>query len=410
MERREFTMYYSIRLENLITFDAIKEHWIIKGQNVSKIDFHINKGFKFAVFSESLALAKLRDFEMENIEIGILFAGRAPAKNIQTKDIPEYMFSIFGLQLLYFCKSASFKDSTTNYKGAIGELIWSIAYEAKDVLDRGSRKYFISRSNQPLARALCESGAEREFPKVDDFKSSLLNNISTMKSNTSSWARDEQKLAEWAFHNAENTYDHGSKRSNSVINGFRGIKVEKIRFEINALPNRKDLPEIIKNHILSRFKSGEYFEERTFMLVSVFDDGVGIQNSLVAKPDEDSYARLLYALRDGVSSKRNDGNQSIPAEPEEGYGLGDMLESASRLNALVYVVSEGVAAYFDFSEVFDDKDFKNYSRTDHTKDSAPDFMLHYDGESGADCGTSITLCWASPNISNEQTSDILTSN
>jgi len=375
---------FDIKLNKNISISDIEKDWPNDLRNISSIDFLVLKDFSFTALAEGFALAVLRELNGNDIEITISINGSYN----EALEIPEQMYSLFGLQLLYFCKSASYTGSGKDCSRELGQKIWSLAYENRGLLDRGKSKYFLARSNQPASPVLCQIGHELKFPKdAVVFKKSFLSAIASTKKDGDTWSTNEEDLAEWVLHNAENSFQHGSIERDRPIQGFRGIIVKRFKFESQNLAARDDFPAIIKNHFLTRIKSGESFETKMFFVVSVVDDGVGITESLNDLYQETGFSLLNKAFENGVSGKNYSSDYISNEKPKrEGYGLGDMMDAASRLKALVYVTSGNLSAYYDFSELEQDLEIKEVT-----------FNLNFDREVSSKRGTCVSLIWANPN-------------
>ncbi len=352
-------MTHRIKIVENISIHEIARNWNVKpnGEVVFEI-FHLSS---FQLFAEGVALGKLRDFELSGVQIRIelfqnpllngVFPPTPPPKEkkkyvIDDNRLPPLLSTIFGLELLNIAKSAYDRGDAAeeDLRADLGRHIWERAKKNNGCLSTANAIHLISWRGSAVAEALSTPNSPK-FPSLETFQAKLGPYISTLRGNTLSTSEAEEKLIEWIFHAAENSFDHASKFEDKPIRGFRGIILQKIIFySLKDLQGRKDLPDFAMNYITERVEDRDVSRHRVVNVASVVDLGVGIHTTVPSPGAKSDLDRLQYAFIDGVTRKDKKENEKA------GYGLGQLADAAKWLKAFIYIISGSMSAYYDYSD------------------------------------------------------------
>lgn len=380
---------YNIKIQEHTPIRHISQHWKPMGNDV--VIFEVTKASSFKLFAEGVALGKLRDFELGGLKIHIdlqqsPLSGDEKEK-IDSEKLPPILSTLFGLELLHIAVSVKVlgNDLGVNLRLLVGKHIWSEAQRNKGVISSGQSIYLISRHGYDIPVALRESPTSLDFPSFDSFQKNIRPYIAKLRGGAS--GETEKLLIEWVFHCAENSFDHASKYAGGPVQGYRGIILQKIKFEPHVgVQNRRDLPDIAKNFITQRTRNCEIGSQSIVNVITVVDLGVGVHNSILGYESASNFERLQYAFKDGVTSKNTSDNEKA------GYGLGQAAIAAGHLNALLYIVSSNETAFYDFSD------------EDERHIPGQELALISLGEIAKTSGSAVSLMWAYNPTQDDQSS------
>lgn len=373
---------YKIKIQEHVSIQDIDQLWKPKG-DVAVI-FDITHASSFGLFAEGVALGKLRDFDLGGFKIGInlqqspLLNKEKGKETVDIKKLPPILTTLFGLELLHLSTSVEVlgDDLGLNLRSLIGNLIWGEAKRNKGVINLGKSIYLVSRHGYEIPVALRQSSSlPKQFPALDSFQKNIRPFVTELRSGDYS-SETEKQLIEWVFHCAENSLEHAADYKEVPIEGYRGIVLQKIKFEIrNDLQKRKDIPDVVKNYLSQRMKDGELGKDLITNVITVIDLGPGIQNTVPISAAATSLERLQYAFKDGVTSKNTNDHEKA------GYGLGQAANAARHLKALLFIVSANEVAFYDFSD------------EDEKQIPGQELELTHIGEIGKYSGSAVSLLW-----------------
>lgn len=320
-------------------FDAANEY----------ITFEILYKSSFQVFAEGVALGALRSLHVNRKTINIRFYKTPDIENSSLSSFQPILLTIFGLELLRLSKTIfDSQDNVIAVRSVIGSRIWKHVLKDQGRLGDGNLVYLVSRHSYEIPRCLRHKESSNAFPPFDYFKFNVENLLLGLRGFGNKIGKDENLLIEWLYHIAENAIEHGShtKEDDGYIEGFRGIILGKYFFNrVDDVTRLYDYPLIIKNYISRLITSGRCPEHHlTFNYATVIDLGEGIQNTLQQDSNLDDFGVFCTAFKDGVSRKTNVMNEKT------GYGLGQAVVVASKLNGLLHIASGNFETTADLSQ------------------------------------------------------------
>ncbi|MGZ4969816.1 MAG: hypothetical protein ACXV8O_13560 [Methylobacter sp.] len=367
-----------IRINKNTSINDISE-WLGNIDNV--VTFEILNKSSFQLFAEGVALGVLRKLSVNRVTINIQFYKTPDLSNEIDQFHPSLFKSIFGLELLRLSKSIYNKNGDQlDIRSIIGKKLWEHVLKQKGHLGDGKKAYLISRHDYEIPRCLRENEFSNSFPRYDYFQSSVSSYLLKLRGYTKAIEESERKLIEWLHHIAENAYEHGrySFLEKDIVDGFKGIVLGKYFCkDISELYKRDEFPGFVKQFISRLIDTGEYkLDNFIINYASVMDTGDGIQNTLNISNQDTEFNRLCLAFKDGVTRKTELMNE------KSGYGLGQAINAANDLNALLHIVSGNIQTSIDFSNSNIDQKIDNLSLSDPVL--LPDKF-----------GVSISLLWLS---------------
>lgn len=372
-----------IEIKKNTSLSDINEWGVVSNEGVI---FNLLSKSSFQVLAEGAAIAKLRDMQLKEVTIEVNIAGLLVEEGYESTgftSIPKLLWSIFGLELLYVSNKVSSNkfNHMSDLRNILGSYIWGKVQKDKGVIKSGRFVYFVSRNGYEIPVALRESASSSTYPSFPFFRKKVSECLSGFRS-SKSVSNSENNLFEWLFHAAENVNDHAivkyidKIKTNIPIDGYRGILVEKIILANKDDIKRNDFPEVVQNYIGQRIADGEIDDSLIINIMTVMDVGPGIQNTLSSNEKNSDIELINYAFEDGVTSKK------LNSREKAGYGLGEVITAAKKLNALFFVVSGNKSAFYDFSDE-PDKQIPNQSRV----------LIEY-LNINKDSGTALSILWA----------------
>ncbi len=361
-------MTSEITIKKNTSLEGIEKYWL--HNLLENLVFNITQQSSFQLFVEGISLGYLEEIIKRGTTISInLKYVKAVNEEEDFTGFPPILHSIFGLELLHVCKCVYLDDGgkNKNWKSEIGNYVWKNVLNNAGSISSGKKVYLISRHGYEVPRRLREDPAVINFPTLSFFKTAIYPLILSMRG-SKELGFAETALIEWIHQIAENAYQHGSMdNSKKTIDGYRGIYLQK--YILNNEVQRDEFPVKVQEYITKVIKEKPWESKKVIVnSATVCDLGIGIQNTLTSSAP--SFDLLNSAFKDGVTQK-NVGSK------EAGYGLGQALNAAKNLQALLYVVSSNLVASLDLS-------------IDTNNRTSP---LKFEMELSKEHGTSISLVW-----------------
>ena len=347
------------------------------------ITFEILHKSSFQVFAEGIALGVLRTLVHRGKRIKIeLYKSLNIDKGVKIEDIHPIFTSIFGLELLRVSSQTVFQATEVeNFRSVIGELVWGRIIEQGGIIGDGKTTYLFSRHDYEIPKCLRHGERSDLFPRFDYFHSKFSSFLSKMHGQKKGNSPEERDLIEWLHHIAENAFEHGrySAIRREFTEGFRGILLGKSHFSRrNEVYVRKDYPAFVRNYMKSLVKNGRCPPSNfAINYATVMDLGDGIQHTLRSDSEKTDFELLQYAFVDGVTRKQNFSKEKA------GFGLGQAMNSAVSLGAILHIASAEVETYIDFST-------ENFEEPQ--KGALP---FSSERKLGKSIGTSVSILWIS---------------
>lgn len=355
-------MEHRITIKKNTSAEDIHKYWV--AENDDKLIFEISSDSSFQDFASGFAIGVLRDFKLSNVTIEVELWSCLEIDSVLQGNIVSnsnhLMATIFGLQLIFISISVRIKedDKQENIRSLFGRNLSKYLKAFDDRIGAGSAIYLISNHLRLIPRILGTQKDSSKFVEYIDFKSNFSALIESMRKDSFETSRglskSEADIVRWAFHTAENAFDHATyivdpdnkQNTKTFVDGFRGIEIKKkYVHSISSLEERQDLPVILKNYISERIEEKNNSNRILIQYISIIDIGQSIYNTLPPlSEDEDDLARFNRAFKDKETRK------NVNEFEKAGFGLGDMIRSARALKALLHIYCGSYEFYYDFSD------------------------------------------------------------
>jgi len=375
-----------IRIRKNTSREDIDKHWIFSKEYPTEIHFSNNSSFQ--ELTESYASSYLSKFGRGEYKIDIIVSRSSTITNYLSgveDDLDHPLMSIFGLQLLHISTTVSFEgDKTTNIRQELTAKIWQSLIDSGGLIGKPRKTYYISNHVKPVPDIFGGEKSPRKYAKYQLFYSNFSSVLDELTAGTSGIEQtNKQKLIGAAFHAAENSSDHARFKEEEKIKGFWGIALSRLHFENKqAISDRGNLPRVMCNYLKSNFallNKGNNSGISCF-LITVSDNGLGIQKSLERKYKLEPIELIHKAFEDLVTSKTE---EDFDPSERTGFGLGDLVLFLRELGALLHIYTGGQELYSDFS----DKQEKS------TEEQKRQIKLAHLDETKSERGTSISIVW-----------------
>jgi hypothetical protein len=329
----------TLQLNEAISTDDISS-W---GRNERDLLLKATTNSGFAVFSEGVALGKVRELKKNRTHVKLCTTFPIQHQHpVSGSSKFGFLGGLFGLSIMSAAESVT--DSTgTNLREALLGSLWNHVQDSDGVVGDNKKRDIVFRDPDYSIPKCLREGTRKSFPLSQHFKVLLKRvgaEISTEKYFGASFLEDD--VITFLYEAARNSHEHAREDAErKAIEGIRGISIEKYKFASAAeVDARQKVPPLVRKYFHRALESSRH---GMFLAFSITDLGLGIHNTLPALPQETPWDRLNRAFLPGQSRK------PTGSDFNRGLGLKKMLDSARRLKAFLFVRSAELVGYIDFS-------------------------------------------------------------
>lgn len=303
-------------------------------QSGDAVEFRIKRDSGIQLLATGPAIAAVQRIRAKSSEITLRCEFEFPAGNVHSwaeSKWPSLFLTLVGVSLL---SSASHVIDSSGVDLALApfDAMWNKILQTGGLVGDGKNQAIVSREFDSPIPEVVRSSQMNSLPSRADFERLLAKIGQGVGAGTRFFGSlTEAAISSFLFETFRNAIEHAIPEEEGVW----GVLIEKVALQsMRDIARRGQIPHFIRPYIERNSRSRNAF----WICISVADFGCGIQNSLPPRSDESEWVRLNRAFERGVSRKPQSGS------PNRGQGLANILDSAARLRACVFVASAGIAA------------------------------------------------------------------
>jgi hypothetical protein len=317
-------------------WSSIEDAWSWDCKCGDEVEFRIKRESGIQLFATGAAIAAVHRIRSKASTISIRCEFTFPTEPIETwrmQQWPGFFLTLVGVAMLHASRHI-IDSSGVDLSSSVFDAMWcQILTNTGGIVGDGKSQALVSREfDSPIPEAL-RSSETHKLPSRREFEQVLGKLGQGLGAGKRFFGSStEAALSSFLFETFRNCIEHAKPPSE----GIWGIVIEKIILQsTDEISRRGQIPSFIREVFGQRFRK----KNQIWICVTVADFGCGIQGTLPPFPGESEWSRLIRAFERGVSRKPRSGS------PNRGQGLANIIDSAARLSACIFVNSAGLAAF-----------------------------------------------------------------